>query len=138
MPNPFVYVQLHTQNHEAAKGFYTRLLGWRLSDGSSGKHKYTEIDVGRGTAGGMMRATSPKVSSHWLPFVQVADVDKITGQAIELGAAIIVHPTNVPRKGRYSVISDPTGAAIALFTPIKLRRNGRAKAESKSRSVKQR
>lgn len=118
MANPFVYVQLHTRDHSRAKDFYGKLFGWRLQDASRGVHKYTEIAVGRGTAGGMMPAPSPRVPSHWLPFVQVGDVDRSTAEAKNLGAAIIVGPTNVPRKGRYSVIVDPTGAAIALWTPI--------------------
>jgi|SRR5579862_1101699 len=119
MANPFTYVQLQTQDHNRAKSFYSRLFGWRLRDASNGKHKYTEIDVGAGTAGGMMPVVNRTVPSHWLPFVQVANVDKSTEQAKAMGASIIVLPSDVPRKGRYSVINDPTGAALALWTPIR-------------------
>jgi predicted enzyme related to lactoylglutathione lyase len=33
----------------------------------------------------------------------------------ELGGKIIVPPTDIPNVGRFSIISDPTGAAISLY-----------------------
>jgi len=118
MPNPFVYVQLHTQDHKRAKDFYAQLFAWELKD-QRGARRYTDILVGKGPPGGMMSAAHPNVPSHWLPFVEVKDVDKATGEAESLGGSVIVAPTNVPKKGRYSVITDPTGAALALWTPLR-------------------
>src|SRR5690349_6857871 len=118
MPSPFVYMQLHTHDHKRAKDFYRRLFAWELKD-QRGARPYTEILVGKGTSGGILQAASRRVPSHWLPFVHVRDVDTATKEAESLGASVIVAPTDVPKKGRYSVISDPTGAAVALWTPLR-------------------
>ena len=114
MPSPFVYVQLQTSDPDRAAEFYRALLGWTIDDGPG----YREIDVGSGTAGGMMRSPSPQAPSAWLPYVAVDDVDAAARRAAELGAAIIVAPTDATGKGRFSVIADPTGATFALWTPI--------------------
>lgn len=112
MPNPFVYVQLQTSDIERATAFYRDLLGWRIDTASD----YREIDVGEGTAGGIMRTPAPILPSFWLPYVAVEDVDASTARARQLGALVAVEPTDVPGKGRYSVLQDPTGASFALWT----------------------
>jgi predicted enzyme related to lactoylglutathione lyase len=53
--------------------------------------------------------------SHWLEYVAVKDVDTSVRNAKEIGATILVPPTDIQKIGRFSVLSDPTGAAIALF-----------------------
>jgi uncharacterized protein len=119
MANSFVYVQLHTQDHKKAKDFYTSLFDWKLEDNPAAEIPYTEIDVGgEGVSGGMMAAVAPEIPSHWLPFVHVHDIEETTQKAKTLGATVIKKPTNVPGKGRYSVIVDPTGATFALWEPI--------------------
>jgi predicted enzyme related to lactoylglutathione lyase len=51
----------------------------------------------------------------WLEYIAVKDVDGSTRNARELGAKTLMEPTDIPNIGRFSVIADPTGAAIALF-----------------------
>jgi predicted enzyme related to lactoylglutathione lyase len=114
MPSPFVYIQLQTSDPERAATFYRDLLGWTIDDGPG----YREIDVGGGTAGGMMQSRSPQAPSFWLPYVSVPDVDGAARRAEELGARIVVPPTDAPGKGRFSVIADPTGATFALWTAV--------------------
>ena len=54
MANPFVHVELHTNDLARARDFYTRLFGWELQDMPmpGGGGSYTMIDVGGGTGGG--------------------------------------------------------------------------------------
>jgi hypothetical protein len=114
MPNPFTYVQLHTSDLDKAREFYAGLFEWQFEDNPIPNGLYTEILVGEGTGGGMMKAPAPDTPSHWLPFVEVADVQSSTRRAESLGARVLVAPTEIPKKGSYSVIMDPTGAALAL------------------------
>ena len=44
MANPFVHVELHTQDPQAAKKFYEELFDWKLEDVP--EMNYTVIDVG--------------------------------------------------------------------------------------------
>lgn len=123
MGNPFCYVQLHTTDPERAKRFYGELLEWSFEEAPADKPAYAEIQVGEGTAGGMLKCATPEMPSHWLPFVLVTDVQASVGKATELGATVVVQPTKVPGKGTYSVLVDPTGASVALWQPASMEGN---------------
>jgi uncharacterized protein len=112
MSYPFVYVQLQTGDAARARVFYEALFGWNCTVEPSG---YTEIDVGSGPGGGILE--NAHVSPRWLAYVQVDDVGAATERARELGATVQMPPTVAPGKGTFSVLLDPTGAALALWTP---------------------
>jgi predicted enzyme related to lactoylglutathione lyase len=48
--------------------------------------------------------------------VAVKSVDDATKHAKELGAQILVPTADIPKIGRFSIVRDPTGGGIALFT----------------------
>ena len=117
MGNPFVHVELLTGDVARAKEFYGKLFDWKLQDvpmpGTGGT--YTLIDVGGGTGGGMMLNPMPGAPPHWLAYVGVDDIQAATKKARELGAKVLVDVTEVGEFGIMSVITDPTGAAIAMW-----------------------
>ena len=116
MPNAFVHIELQTNDLDKAKKFYQRLFEWKLEDMPMGNGaSYTVINVGEGTGGGMFTNPVPGVPSHWLAYVDVPDVDAATEKAKSLGATIVQPKTEVPGMGWFSVIIDPTGAALALW-----------------------
>lgn len=119
MSNPFCHIELHANNVETAKSFYSSLFNWKLSDMQiCDDHTYTMIDVGEGTGGGMLTNPIPDAPSHWLSYVQVENLAAATEKAKSLGATIIQEPTEVPNFGSLSVISDPTGATLGLWQPV--------------------
>ena len=77
---------------------------------------YTMINVGEGTGGGMFANTDPKVPPHWLAYVGVEDIAASTRKARELGATILQDVMDIGDYGRLSVIKDPTGAVIAMWS----------------------
>ena len=82
MANPFVHVELHTQDVAAAKKFYSSLFGWKLEDMPMPEGRsYTMVNVGEGTGGGMMKNPDPKVPPHWLAYVGVDNCDKLCERA---------------------------------------------------------
>jgi uncharacterized protein len=113
MANSFVHVELLTNNINKAKNFYKSLFDWKLEDIPG--MDYTMINVGEGTGGGMMKNPMPESPSHWLAYVQVDNVTASTQKAKSLGATIVKEVTEVPNMGWFSVILDPTGAALALW-----------------------
>ncbi len=113
MGNPFVHVELATSNVAAAKKFYTALFDWQLEDVPG--MDYTLIKVGEGTGGGMMKNPMPGSPSFWLAYVLVADAAAATEKAKTLGAKICKEVTEIPGIGWFSVITDPTGANLALW-----------------------
>lgn len=119
MANPFVHVELNTTDVAKAKSFYGQLFDWTLEDLPMGDMSYTMIKVGEGTGGGMMRHPVPNAPSAWLPYVLVDDVEAATSKAKSLGATVMRDATEVMDAGRFSIIIDPTGAALGLWEPHK-------------------
>jgi predicted enzyme related to lactoylglutathione lyase len=117
MANPFVHIELGTTDVNKAKAFYGSLFNWTLEDMPMPSGTYTMIKVGEGTGGGIMKHPVPGAPSAWLAYVQVDDIAASTKKAKSLGANIMQDVTEIPTVGSFSVLIDPTGAAIALFQP---------------------
>ena len=115
----FVWYDLMTTDPEAAKAFYTAVTGWGTQVWE--EMSYTMWTVGEKPIGGIMKLPDEAVAGgarpHWLAYVAVPDVDATIARARELGATVMVPPTDIPTVGRYSVFADPQGALIAAFTP---------------------
>ena len=113
MANPFVHVELMTDDTSKSKKFYSSLFDWKLEDVPG--MDYTMIGVGEGTGGGMMKNPVPGIPSHWMAYVLVEDVNASTEKAKSLGATIVKEVTEVPGMGWFSVITDPIGAVLGLW-----------------------
>lgn len=118
MANPFVHVELGTTDIGKAKSFYQSLFDWQLKDEEmGGGMTYTMISVGEGTGGGMMKHPVPGAPSAWLPYVLVGNITAATAKAKSLGATVMRDVTEVMGAGSFSIIIDPTGAALGLWQP---------------------
>ena len=117
MSNPFVHVELNTQDVAKAKSFYQAMFDWKLNDVDMGDMTYTMIDVGEGTGGGMMKHPMEGAPSMWLPYVQVDDIAAATAKAKSLGATIVLEVKEVMNAGLLSIITDPTGAMLGFWQP---------------------
>jgi hypothetical protein len=78
-----------------------------------GDGSYTMIEVGEGTGGGML--SDPDVPPAWMAYVGVDDIVATTAKARSLGAAVVQDVVEVGDYGWMSVITDPTGATLALW-----------------------
>lgn len=111
MANPFVHVELQTQDLAKARAFYGQLFDWKLEPVP--QMDYTMIQVGEGTGGGMWESKAR--GSQWLAYVLVDDVRAATQKAQSLGATVAKEVTEVPGMGWFSIIVDPTGAALGMW-----------------------
>ena len=116
-PGTFCWNELMTKDAARARAFYAALFGWKMSDMPMGPDVYTILKQDEKDVGGLMqiRADMGPVPSHWLAYVEVADVDASTKKAAELGARVQVAGMDVPGVGRFGVFEDPTGATLAVF-----------------------
>ena len=119
MANPFVHVELNTQDVAKAKGFYTKLFDWKLEDMPMEDGTYTLIHVGEGTGGGIMQHPMKGAPSMWLSYVLVDDVDASTKKVKALGGTVMKDKTEVPGMGWLAIIADPTGAHLGLWKPMR-------------------
>jgi predicted enzyme related to lactoylglutathione lyase len=117
MSNSFVHVELNSTDVDKSKSFYGKLFDWKLEDVPMGDFTYTMIKPGSGPGGGMMKHPVPGAPSAWLAYVQVDDIDAATKKAKSLGATIMKDVTEVMGAGSFSILLDPTGAALGLWKP---------------------
>ena len=113
-PGTFCWIELHTSDGEAAKRFYCDLFGWTAKVSP----EYVEIHVGDQAVGGLMTMqpqVPAQVPAHWLAYFWVDDVDAAAQKANAGGARTLVPPMDIPKVGRFAVLSDPQGAVFALF-----------------------
>jgi predicted enzyme related to lactoylglutathione lyase len=115
MGNPFVHVELMSTDVPKSKAFYGSLFDWDLEDVAMPEMMYTMIKVGEGTGGGMLKNPIPGAPSSWIAYVNVDDVRASTAKAKTLGAKVMKDVTEVPDMGWFSMITDPTGAMLALW-----------------------
>jgi uncharacterized protein len=114
--NPFVHLELSTPDLAAAKQFYSSLFGWEFTDNDMGPSGiYSTFKPSSGPGGGMF--SMPGMPTFWMAYVGVDDIDEATEKAKSLGAKIERGPLEIPNVGWMSVLTDPTGAVIALFEP---------------------
>lgn len=110
------WTELHTRDKEASKNFYASLFDWGVKEDPDGI--YTEFQVGDRSIAGMMEIPPEQQSEmppNWLPYAMVDDCDACMTRAAELGAQTLVPPTDIENVGRFGVLADPAGAAIAVI-----------------------
>ena len=117
MANPFVHVELNSNDVAKARPFYAQLFGWELKDMDMGPMgTYTTIGVGEsGTGGGMMQHPMPGAPSVWVPYVLVDDLAASTEKARSLGGTVLQASIPVAGMGTFSIVQDPTGAVFGLW-----------------------
>jgi len=115
----FVWYELTTTNMEAAKAFYTEVLGWTARDASMPGMPYTVFNAGEAPVGGMMElpkdARKMGERPMWIGYVCVDDLDATADSVKRLGGVVHVPPQDVLNVSRFSVVSDPQMATLALF-----------------------
>jgi predicted enzyme related to lactoylglutathione lyase len=115
----FVHLELATPDPAAAKTFYSKLFGWKMKDMPMENGTYTMFDTGgKGPMGGISGLMMPQQPTAWLGYIGVKSVKAAVAKAKSLGATVHVEYQEVPNMGAMAIMSDPTGAAIALWEPF--------------------
>ncbi|HEU4385180.1 MAG TPA: VOC family protein [Anaeromyxobacteraceae bacterium] len=111
MPNPFVHIELATDDVAGAKAFYSNLFGWKLTDTPM---DYTLLDTGTPPGGGIFKRP-PEAPAGWSVYVGVPDAAATLEKAKGLGAMVLTERTLIsPEFGHFAVFRDPTGCVICL------------------------
>jgi predicted enzyme related to lactoylglutathione lyase len=114
----FVWHELMTTDTDAASDFYSRVVPWKAED--SGMPSYSLWMSGKVRAGGLMALPADDGSAtppHWIIYIGTPDVDATVEAAEKLGGKVLKVASDIPNVGRFAVLSDPQGAAFAVFTP---------------------
>jgi predicted enzyme related to lactoylglutathione lyase len=115
----FAWHELMTTDVDAAKAFYSEVIGWKTRKWEGGPD-YTMFVAGDKPIAGVMQLPEQAVKDgappHWLGHVGVPDVAATRDQADKLGGTIL-HTQKIPEVGEFAVIRDPQGAVISAFQP---------------------
>jgi predicted enzyme related to lactoylglutathione lyase len=113
-PRPVVHLELHTGDQARASAFYARLLRWRPELIREASGSYLSLELGGAVGGGIVECGTAR--PVWLPYVEVDQVEELTGRACRLGATVLLQPSEGP-SGWRSVVSTPAGGEVALWQP---------------------
>lgn len=115
----FVWYELMTTDTAAAKDFYGKIVGWGTQEAPMPGIPYTMLTAGEVPVGGMMAlsegACDGEARPGWLGYVAVDDVDARAQQVARDGGSVHRAPDDIPGVGRFAIVLDPQGAAVALF-----------------------
>jgi len=116
---PPEWFDLVTEDAAVAHRFYGKLFGWKIEK-LSATYALVSLD-GRSVAGIVeINGRLPDApEDFWLLGVEVDDVDAAVEAARAAGGRIHHEADTAPGHGRYAVIIDPQGAALALWDPEK-------------------
>ena len=119
-PGDFCWIELSTSNQNAAKSFYTALLGWTTRDAPMGPDAFYTTFESNGRAVGAAYTMCKEevdagIAPHWNVYVAVASADDAAKKAEQLGGKILTAALDVMDLGRMAVIQDPTGAVFSLW-----------------------
>jgi predicted enzyme related to lactoylglutathione lyase len=113
----FVWYELATTDVEAAKAFYSAVVGWRTEETSAGPAGYTLFIAGNTPVAGLTKlpeAVRDRILAQWSGYIGVEDVDAAAARVKQLGGTVYIPPTDLPNASRLSIIADPQMAMLAL------------------------
>ena len=114
--NEFFWQEYLARDGEQALAFYKRLAGYEsmLQESRLGVD-YHVLRTTRGRAGlFQLPPKSVEVQPNWLPYLLVNDPAAIAGRVAALGGTVVLPAAPERRNGSLVVISDPSGAVLAL------------------------
>jgi predicted enzyme related to lactoylglutathione lyase len=118
VPGAVTWNELATNDTEAARAFYTELLGWEASamemDGGATYWTFTNDGRMNGGAYDMTGILPEGTPSHWMTYFCVHDCDDVADRVREHGGSVLVEPTDFSM-GRMAVLLDPFGAAFSIM-----------------------
>jgi len=114
----WIWNELWTTDVPKALAFYERVIGYSVEAMDMGEQgTYYQLKAGGKARAGLTRSTNQGAPSMWLPYVRVDDCDAKSAQAKKLGAQVLLAPSDIPGVGRFAILLDPLGAALAILKP---------------------
>lgn len=107
------HIDIPVSDMEAAKGFYSKLFGWQISE-IPGYEGYPMWRAPNQISGGGLaprddRFTQPR------SYVEVDSIDETIAAAKEAGGTVLMEKDPISPTSWWAVIADPDGNVIGLY-----------------------
>ncbi len=100
---------------EAAKAFFTAVLGWEYVGGQPEFGGYLTVTVGGRMVGGMGPQQDPDDPPRWTTYFATDDAAATADRIREAGGTVVVEPMEVGPMGTMVIARDPQGNPFGLW-----------------------
>jgi len=119
----FVWHELMTTDLDAARDFYTKVIGWTTQKWDGNKD-YTMWLAGKRPVGGLMtlpaEAAAMGAPPSWLAYIEVPDIDATVAKANELGGTILQPVMDIDQVGRIALHGVERLLPVGGFTDVEV------------------
>ncbi len=122
----FCWSEITTTDKAKCLPFYENVFGWNFKKSESGggaEMEYLEFSSSGDYPDGALYEMTPEMfgggdlpPAHIALYVSVDDIDASIEKAKSLGGTVVFGPYDIPKVGRFGIVSDPTGANISMIT----------------------
>ncbi|MCW2794968.1 VOC family protein [Nocardioides sp.] len=119
LPGAPIWIELYTEDTQAAAAFYGELFGWTTVDSGPEYGGYVTFQRDGEPVAGLMRndGTTGGVNS-WSVYLESDDVTNTVGMAEANGGEIEIEPMQVGALGHMAFVTDPSGARVGIWQPL--------------------
>lgn len=108
------WVDLATDDPQAAQQFYGQLFGWQMDVTEDPQYGgYAMAMLGDGAAAGIGGKQDPNTPNVWSLYIGSDDLENLAERVTAKGGTVVVPPFEVGDQGRMAVFQDPGGAFIS-------------------------
>jgi uncharacterized protein len=108
------WTDLTAADVDAAKAFYSDVLGWSFTDPDAEYGGYS-IAVTRDAAAAGIGPQQPGAPMAWTLYFASDDADETAAAVGEQGGTVLLAPGDVGELGRMFIAADPSGAAFGVW-----------------------
>lgn len=123
LPGKVVWHDLISDTPEESKKFYSELFGWEFESvgatlGFGNDDSYALIRNRGRLIGGMIDANqldNPNRIAQWVALFSVDELERAVSRIEPAGGTVLTPPTDLAARGRIAVVTDNSGALLALL-----------------------
>jgi predicted enzyme related to lactoylglutathione lyase len=110
----WLWTELWSNDPAGSSGFYSGFTGYTSEKTEvNGKDYWLFRDHDK-IVSSMVKNPLENTSALWVPYIRVGDPAAVTGKAKTAGAALLLEPSPLIRKGSVAVMMDPGGAIFCI------------------------
>ena len=123
-PGSVCWIEYHTQDLDAAKGFYSEVFGAAFdkmmvpaNDDSGAEFTLTMLSIdGEQMPCAFAQLPDESIPASWATYFMVEDIHSSIAKAQSLGAELVLGVIDVP-PGSLAALVDPQGVGFSLWQP---------------------